>query len=78
MACCYDLYIASLFRVELILTNFAGVENFLVSLSKSFLSSSLPFSPVSAFNSFSIPLWDSTGKFVISEVISSFKEALKH
>ena len=37
----------------------------------------LIFSPVLAFNSFNISLWDSTRKPLISEVISSFKEALE-
>ena len=35
------------------------------------------FSPVLGFSSFNISCWDSMGRLLISEDISSFKEALK-
>ena len=63
--------------MELIRTVFVGVWKLLVSFSASSIVLFLTFSPVSDLRSFNISLWDSKGRFLISDVISSFKETLK-
>ena len=67
----------SLFWVEFIRTDLVGVKKHLVSFSDSFSNSSLVFSFVLGFNSFRSSLWDSARRILISDVISSFEEALK-
>ena len=71
------LMLGSSLWVEIILTDFVGMKKFLVSFSGSSTTFPLTFSPVLDFNSINISLWDSACRFLISVVISSFKEPLK-
>ena len=70
------LMFAPSFRVELILTDLVGVKKSLDSPSRVFPSCSLIFSFVLGFNSFNSSFWYSARRPLISEVISSFNEAL--
>ena len=67
-------------RVRLVVLGGINSDRFCRSVVSFYVSSSVfsfMFSPVLGFNSFIISSWDSMRRLLISEVISSFKEALK-